>query len=110
MENVNKQLEQATKVVEGYVDAEIERLENLGDDDLARLRKERMEEMKKLAEKRVEWKKHVCPCFLILLMILELTRRVPSFSLKNLLIINLVKSCRVTVSTKKFRKKKDSLR
>ncbi|CAG0889662.1 unnamed protein product [Cyprideis torosa] len=52
---LEQQLTKAAKVVEQYVDAELEKLETLGDDDLDRLRKERMQEMKKLAEKKSQW-------------------------------------------------------
>jgi hypothetical protein len=50
-------LMQAAQMVESQLDQEINRLENLDGDDLAVIRKNRMEAMKQQAEARLEWDK-----------------------------------------------------
>lgn len=44
------------KVVEQHVDAEIERLDNLGEDDLENIRKQRIAQMKKMQDLKATWK------------------------------------------------------
>ncbi|XP_059147398.1 thioredoxin domain-containing protein 9-like [Physella acuta] len=46
---------QATKMIESQLDAEIERLEKLDDDDLEVLRQRRLDAMKKAATQKQEW-------------------------------------------------------
>lgn len=46
----------ATKIVEQQVDAEIERLDQLQDDDIEKLREKRLEQMKQLAAQQQEWR------------------------------------------------------
>jgi len=53
---VQQQVIQAAKVVETIVDKEMSRLDNLGGDDLQKIRQERINEMKKLAERKEQWK------------------------------------------------------
>lgn len=53
---VQQQVIQAAKVVETMVDREMSRLDHLGGDDLQRIRQERLTEMKKLKEKKEQWK------------------------------------------------------
>lgn len=52
-------LDQAVMAVaqqlEQQVDSEIHRLENLGEDEIEVLRRKRMEEVRKLAERREQW-------------------------------------------------------
>lgn len=55
MEN---QLIQAVQIVESQLDAEIERLENLDDNDLENIRKRRMEAMKAAQVEKVEWERN----------------------------------------------------
>ncbi|XP_065668737.1 thioredoxin domain-containing protein 9 [Hydra vulgaris] len=56
MNVVEQQVIQAAHVVESVVDAELNRLENLDDDDLKRIRQDRVNAMKKLALRKEEWK------------------------------------------------------
>ncbi|XP_066928883.1 uncharacterized protein [Clytia hemisphaerica] len=53
---VQQQIVQAAKVVESMVDKEMDRLDNLGGDDLQRIRQERLNEMKKMVERKEQWK------------------------------------------------------
>ena len=53
---MDQQVIQAAKVVETMVDKEMQRLDNLDGDDLQRIRQDRLKEMKKLAEKKEQWK------------------------------------------------------
>lgn len=53
---VQQQVIQAAQTVEGIVDKELNRLENLDQDDLQKIRQERVKEMKKQANRREEWK------------------------------------------------------
>jgi hypothetical protein len=50
-----EQLLQVAKIVETQLDAELERLDNLGDDDLERIRKNRIEAMRNLQKQKIEW-------------------------------------------------------
>ncbi|KAK6975606.1 thioredoxin domain-containing protein 9 [Biomphalaria glabrata] len=52
---LENQLLQATKIIENQVDAEIERLEKMDDDDFEILRQRRMEAMKKSQQQKQEW-------------------------------------------------------
>ncbi|XP_046377276.2 thioredoxin domain-containing protein 9-like [Haliotis rufescens] len=52
---LENQLLQAAKVVEGQVDAEIEKLEKMDDDDFEALKRRRMEAMKKASQQKQEW-------------------------------------------------------
>jgi len=52
---LQEQLIQATQMIESQVDAEIERLEKLDDDDLEALRVRRMDAMKRAQEQKREW-------------------------------------------------------
>ncbi|XP_076042027.1 phosducin-like protein 3 [Oratosquilla oratoria] len=52
---LEQQLTAATQIIEQQLDAEIDRLENLDADDLESIRKERIEAMKKRAQKKQEW-------------------------------------------------------
>ena len=57
MENiVENQVLQATKVIEQQLDAEIERIEKMDEDDFEMLRQKRLESMKKAAQQNQEWK------------------------------------------------------
>ena len=47
---------QATKVLEEQVDAEIERLDCLEDDDIEQIKKRRLQQMKQQAKQREEWR------------------------------------------------------
>ena len=47
---------QAAKVVENMGDSELDRLENIDQDELQRIRQERMKEMKKQVVRKEEWK------------------------------------------------------
>lgn len=47
---------EATKVIEEQLDSEINRLDNLDSDDLDRLREQRLQQMKKAAAQREEWR------------------------------------------------------
>jgi hypothetical protein len=49
------QLLQVAKIVETQLDAEIERLDNLDDDELEKIRKNRIESMKNMQKQKVEW-------------------------------------------------------
>ena len=53
---VQQQVIQAAKVVETMVDKEMSRLDNLDGDDLQKIRQDRINEMKKLAQRKEEWK------------------------------------------------------
>ena len=46
----------ATKIVEQQVDAEIERLDQLQEDDIEKLREKRLNQMKQLASQQQEWR------------------------------------------------------
>jgi len=46
---------QAAQIIESQVDAEIERLEKMDDDDFEVLRQQRMNAMKKAAQQKQEW-------------------------------------------------------
>ncbi|XP_067663507.1 thioredoxin domain-containing protein 9-like [Haliotis asinina] len=54
---LENQLLQAAKVIEGQVDAEIEKLEKMDDDDFEALKRRRMEAMRKGAQQKQEWLK-----------------------------------------------------
>lgn len=56
--NMDQYLLTAAEKVEQQLDGEIERLENLDADDLAAIRKNRIEEMKRGAQQKVEWEKN----------------------------------------------------
>jgi len=47
--------QQAAQVIETFVDAEIQRLDNLDGDDIATIRQNRLKEMKKAASRKEEW-------------------------------------------------------
>jgi nitrogen-specific signal transduction histidine kinase len=59
MAGVQGQLEQrmlgAAQLLEKAVDEELERLDTLGGDELAAIRKKRVDEMKKMAEQKQLW-------------------------------------------------------
>jgi len=52
---LSQQLLEAAKVVEEQVDKQMEELDRLDDDDLEAIRQKRIEQMKKMANKRDEW-------------------------------------------------------
>lgn len=52
---VQQQVVGAAKVVETFVDAEIDRLDNLGNEDIQQIRQQRLKEMKKMAARKEEW-------------------------------------------------------
>lgn len=52
---IGQQLAMASQIIEGQVDAEIERLDNLDGDELENIRKERIAAMRKRALKKNEW-------------------------------------------------------
>ncbi|KAH9519885.1 Thioredoxin domain-containing protein 9 [Bulinus truncatus] len=52
---LENQLLHATKIIESQVDAEIERLEKMDDDDFEVLRQRRMDAMKKAQQQKQEW-------------------------------------------------------
>ncbi|GFN82547.1 thioredoxin domain containing 9 [Plakobranchus ocellatus] len=52
---LENQLLQATQMIESQVDAEIERIEKMDDDDLEVLRQKRLAAMKKAADQKQEW-------------------------------------------------------
>ena len=52
---IEKQLMQASQVIEKTLDAEIDRLDNLDADDLELIRRERLAALKKRSEKKQEW-------------------------------------------------------
>lgn len=52
---LENQLLQATKMIENQVDAEIERLEKIDDDDLEVLRRRRLDAMKKSHQQKQDW-------------------------------------------------------
>jgi len=56
METVEKTILNAAKVVEQQVDEEIERLDQLKDDDIEKLREKRLRQMKQLATQQQEWR------------------------------------------------------
>lgn len=49
----------AAKQLEKQLDSEIERLDNMGTDDLEAIRERRLKEMKQRQEKIVKWKQNV---------------------------------------------------
>ena len=49
----------AAKQLEKQLDSEIERLDNLGTDDLDSIRDRRLKEMKQRQEKLIQWKQNV---------------------------------------------------
>ena len=57
MNAVEQQVMQAAQVVESIVDAELDRLENLDEEDLIRIRQDRINSIKKLALRKEEWKR-----------------------------------------------------
>ena len=52
---MEQQIIQAAKVVEECIDSEIQRLDNLDDDDMEAIRRRRLQQLKKQAGKRDEW-------------------------------------------------------
>ncbi|CAF0951291.1 unnamed protein product [Didymodactylos carnosus] len=52
---LEKQLMQATEVIENQIDAEINRLEKMTEDDMEKVREQRLETMKKEHKKKQEW-------------------------------------------------------
>jgi len=50
-------INQVSKVLEKQVDAEIDRLSNLTEDDLGKMRQKRIREMKERADKREKWRR-----------------------------------------------------
>jgi len=52
---IQQQVAGAAQVIETFVDAEINRLDNLDHDDLAQIRQQRLKEMKKAAGRKEEW-------------------------------------------------------
>jgi len=52
---VQQQVVGAAQVVEHFVDAEIQRLDNLDQDDIQQIRQQRLKEMKKMAARKEEW-------------------------------------------------------
>jgi hypothetical protein len=60
MENlIQNQLVTAAVQLEKQLDNEIQRLDNLGIDDLEQIRENRLKELKKLAVQKQEWKNNV---------------------------------------------------
>ena len=57
---IQSQLVTAALQLERQLDSEIDKLDNLGTEDIEELREHRLKEMKKLAEKKQEWKANVC--------------------------------------------------
>jgi len=55
---LSQQLLEAAKLVEEQVDSQLQELDNLDDDGYEAIRQRRMEQMKKMAAKREEWKQH----------------------------------------------------
>lgn len=55
----NQLMSQLVNQLENQLDSEIEKLDNLGCEDIEDLREKRLKEMKKQAEKRQEWKANV---------------------------------------------------
>ena len=56
------QLEQVAKVIESQIDDEIEKLDKLEVSDLEAIRRNRIAEMKKRADKKKEWANLVSKC------------------------------------------------
>ncbi|XP_070552726.1 thioredoxin domain-containing protein 9-like [Ptychodera flava] len=54
---LQQQLMKVTEIIEGQVDAEIERLDQMDDDDMEKLRQRRLAAMKKEHEQKQEWLK-----------------------------------------------------
>lgn len=52
---VQQQLLQATQMMEHQVDAEIEKLDKMDEDDIEALRRKRMQQMKKQADQKKDW-------------------------------------------------------
>ena len=52
---IEQQLVQAAKTVEAQLDAEIERLDKMDEDDIEELRRKRMQQMKKAQDQKREW-------------------------------------------------------
>lgn len=52
---VEQQLAVAAKIIESQLDAELEKLDNLNESDLDAIRRERVAQMKKRAEKKSKW-------------------------------------------------------
>jgi len=52
---VEQQLNVAAKIIEAQLDSELERLDNLNESDLDSIRRDRVAEMKKRADKKQEW-------------------------------------------------------
>jgi hypothetical protein len=50
------QLLQAVKIVENQLDAAIDRLDNLDDDELEKIRKNRIESMMTMEKQKIEWR------------------------------------------------------
>ena len=55
MANLGKNLLAAAEIVERQVDAQIEELDNLKDEDIENIRKKRLLEMKKMQAQKEEW-------------------------------------------------------
>ena len=53
--NLHQHMLSAAQVLEKAVDEEIDRLDNLGGDDLAAIRKKRVDALKKMAEQKQTW-------------------------------------------------------
>lgn len=55
---MDQQLIQAVQIVESQLDAEIDRLENIDEDDIEQIRKRRIEAMKNAQVQKAEWQKN----------------------------------------------------
>ena len=53
---IEKTVLETTKLIEGQVDSELNRLDNLDSDDLDKLRQQRLHQMKEAAAQREEWR------------------------------------------------------
>ncbi|CAF0819071.1 unnamed protein product [Brachionus calyciflorus] len=55
---MDQQILQAVKIVENQLDAEIQRLENIDEDDLEVIRKKRLEAIKNAQKQKIEWQQN----------------------------------------------------
>lgn len=53
---IQQKVMEVAKAMEGMVDSEIEKLDNMDQDDLQKIRQERLKELKKQASRKEEWK------------------------------------------------------
>lgn len=56
---MDQMLVSAAMQLEKQLDSEIERLDNLGTDDIEQIRERRIKEMKQRQEKTIQWKQNV---------------------------------------------------